>query len=130
MALRFKQRGDEVDMIVTSTAQRARSTADAYVEALHLRDEQYTQEPTLYHPTPAAINAVVNQLSNRFASVMLFGHNPGFSEAVQHFVGGPYMDMPTCSIARIDFMVDDWALVSRDMGQLIWFDYPKASDLI
>jgi phosphohistidine phosphatase len=135
MAELFRQRNEPVDLLLSSTALRAITTAQAYARALgaseldRFRPEaprpQLVRTPELYHPTPTTILRVVNGLPGEVRRVMLFGHNPGFTEAVEYFSSDDIGNMPTCGIVRIDLPVPDWAHVGRDLGTLVWFDHPK-----
>lgn len=125
MARLFKDRGDPVDMIVSSPANRAITTARAFARELRIGDDHFVQEPLLYHANVPIIASVVTRLPNDASRVMFFGHNPGFSEVVEHFSNDSAGDMPTCGIVRIDFVVDAWTELTRDLGTLVWFDYPK-----
>lgn len=135
MAQRFKERGLPVDLLVSSTAVRARATADAYAAALGVtvverfdpaapRPQMFI-EPRLYHPAVRTIEELANALPAAATEVMFFGHNPGFTEVVHWFTGEDIGNMPTSGIARITFAVDDWAAVARGNGHLDWLDHPK-----
>lgn len=126
MARLFKERNEPVDRIVSSTALRALTTARSFARTLQLDAARFALEPRLYHASTATINHVVNALPVDARRAMLFGHNPGFTEVLEHFTGEGLLNMPTCGLARIDFLVDDWALVGKHMGTLVWFDHPKA----
>lgn len=125
MAKRFKQRGQAVDLLVSSTATRALSTARFFATELKMEGERFTQELMLYHAGVPTIAEIVSLLPDSAERVMMFGHNPGLSEAVDYFCTEGVGDLPTCGLVRIDFVADKWAQVGRDLGTLVWFDYPK-----
>ncbi len=125
MAQVFRERGEPVDLLVTSTAVRALTTANAFARELSMQGPRLLHEPRLYHASVGTINQVVNALPASAQRVMLFGHNPGFTEILEHFTGEYVDNVPTCGMARIDFTVNEWDLVGRDLGTLVWFDYPK-----
>lgn len=125
MACRFKERAEPLDLIVTSDANRALTTARAFATELGISGDRFLVEPHLYHSNPPTIARIACALPDGAASAMLFGHNPGFSEAVDYFAGDGPGDMPTCGLVRIDFDADHWREVSRGTGTLVWFDYPK-----
>lgn len=124
MAKIFRERGEPVDLIVTSPAVRALTTARFFARELKL-ENAFVQEPRLFHATYTTINAIVNALPANAQRVMLFGHNPGFTEVLAHFTGEYVDNLPTCGLARIDFTLNEWELAGRDLGTLVWFDYPK-----
>ena len=125
MARLFRERGEPVDRIVSSDANRALTTARAFARELHLADDRFVQEPHLYHANVSTIARVVNALPDSVQRAVLFGHNPGFTAAVEHFSSEDIGNLPTCGMVRIDFTVGEWRQVMRDLGTLTWFDYPK-----
>src|SRR5579863_6516167 len=66
--------------LISSPALRAITTAHAFAEALGQRHEDVRLEPRIYEATPAALLSLVQQLDDADAQVLLFGHNPGFSD--------------------------------------------------
>jgi len=125
MAKRFVERGGTADLIVTSNAARALQTAKAFATELGLKGDRFLLEPDLYHASPQTIARVTSEMPDSAQRVILFGHNPGISEAVEHFCGEGVGDMPTCGMVRIDFVASSWNEAGRDLGTLVWFDYPK-----
>ncbi|MFN3874399.1 MAG: SixA phosphatase family protein, partial [Flavobacteriales bacterium] len=109
MARFFHQRGEPIDLIVTSDAHRALATARCFAEELSLGGERFRIDPALYHASARTIAALVARLPDEAPRVMLFGHNPGFTEAVDFFASEGPANMPTCGLARIDFPVRAWA---------------------
>ncbi|HQV74469.1 MAG: histidine phosphatase family protein [Flavobacteriales bacterium] len=125
MANLLMERGERVDAIVTSPANRALTTARAFATALDIPDARFKQDRAIYHAERSTLVHVVNNLPNDAQRVLLFGHNPGFSELLYHLADAGVRVMPTCGLARIDFALDDWGAVARNTGNLVWFDYPK-----
>lgn len=125
MAGMFKQRGEPVDMLVSSPANRAISTARFFAKELGVRPEQLREEPGIYEAERSKLVRIVNALPDGAERVMLFGHNPGFSEVLEYLSESGSGDMPTCAIARIDLLVDAWSAVGKSTGTLVWLDYPK-----
>lgn len=125
MAHQFSMRGEPLDMIVTSTATRAFSTANAFVEALGVPVDRFQQNATIYHADIAALMAVVQSLPPLAQRVMLFGHNPGFTHLLDRLCDAGITNLPTCGLVRIDMTVDDWSSITKHSGTLVWFDYPK-----
>lgn len=125
MARYFKERGEPIDLIVSSDAARAQSTAKSFRNELRVEDERYRLEHKLYHASVQAIAQVVAALPDSAQRAMIIGHNPGLSEAVLHFSSENLGDLPTCALVRIDFVADEWKATGRDLGTLVWFEHPK-----
>lgn len=114
-----------LDHIVCSPALRARSTASYMAEGLGFDDEEVEEDAELYFCGAATFVAVAKSLSNRQHCVMLVGHNPDISSALELFTGEFHEDLPTCAVAIVQWPVDSWQLLGEESGQLQVLDYPK-----
>jgi phosphohistidine phosphatase len=125
MAQTFQQRGEPVELIVSSPANRALTTAGFFASSIGIAKQAFTQERTIYLADRHTLAHIVSQLPNEAHRVMLFGHNPGFTELTNHLSDAGIDNLPTCGLVRIDFAVDDWQHISKGSGTLVWFDHPK-----
>lgn len=125
MAQVFKDRGEPVDLIMSSPANRALTTAHFFAEALRIGGDRFVQERLIYHAERHTLAHIVSQLPNTADRVMLFGHNPGFTDVLNHLSDAGVDNLPTCGLVRIDFAVTDWQHTGKGAGTLVWFDYPK-----
>lgn len=125
MAKTFKQRGEPVELMVSSPAKRARTTARSFAEALGTNKERSVEEPSIYLADRTTLAQIVQRLPNEVSRAMLFGHNPGFTDLVNYLSDAGVDNLPTCGIVRIDFAVNDWQHIGKGSGTLVWFDYPK-----
>jgi phosphohistidine phosphatase len=112
--------GWHVDLVVCSTARRARQTAKPVVAALSCR-VQY--EEALYAAIPSRLLEIVRTLSDRNVSVMLVGHNPSLEEFTA-MLCGQSPDYPTAALGAIDLSLDRWDEVSPGCGTLAAFVTP------
>ena len=106
MAARLAETGFRPEALLSSTALRARTTADAFAAALATT---VTLVPDLYGAPPSTLLAVASQSGRR--RVMLVAHNPGMTELAEALSGGGVGEMPTCAVARFRWDDDDWAVV-------------------
>ncbi len=124
MAKRLKDTLSSVDLIVSSPALRAKATAIFFSEVYSFKKDEVVLDLRIYEAGLSQLLQVVNELDDRFHTILLFGHNPGFSELTT-YLGGLHIEMPTCSIAELDFDLKSWSLLSANTGKLSSFDYPK-----
>lgn len=112
------------DLILCSTAVRAKETAEIVVEKLGYEKEiRYLRD--LYMCEPEDFIEKLQELENSFEKVMLIAHNPGL-EAYLQIVDGEIEALPTSALAYMVLAVDDWAdLTIESMGDLIGFWTPK-----
>jgi phosphohistidine phosphatase len=94
------------DVIVTSTAKRARKTAELVAEACGCQGELVVRSD-LYHATPEVWMQVVRNLPETASRVLCIGHNPAVEEVLAHWTG-EVVGMPTAAIAHLALDVETW----------------------
>lgn len=124
MAKVFAEKNPGIDLIVSSPANRALTTAEYFAEALGIAKEQIIVDERIYHASTDQLLQVINCIDDRYNNVILFGHNPGFTYIAEK-ISGDWLTMATCAIAGIDLHVDSWSAVSMNTGTLFLHDYPK-----
>jgi len=114
--------GRAPDLVLTSTAVRARTTAELASEAGQWRCRIELVD-SLYGADPRAVVAMVaaRQLPDR---VMVVGHEPTLSALVAVLVGGGRIEMPTAAVACVGFE-GNWSGLEPGRGQLLWLVIPK-----
>jgi phosphohistidine phosphatase len=103
----LKKKGLVPDIIISSTAIRARATAEAVAKASSYKGEIVLNK-SLYAAGPDAYLNVMHHLSNEYVRALIIGHNPGLEELVEMLTGEIHL-MPTCSLAHVKFRVDKWS---------------------
>ena len=128
MAERLKTKSVFPELIVSSRAVRALSTAKHFADVYKVPYDKIQQELSIYEANTTALLQVVNQLNNDSSIVAMFGHNPGLTEFVNYLTDAKIYDLPTASVTVIHFPFDNWSMVSQRTGTLLLFDYPKNSE--
>ncbi|MDR2322630.1 MAG: histidine phosphatase family protein [Microbacterium sp.] len=121
MARRLRDEGVGLQRIVSSTAIRARSTADAYAAAFGLA---VVEEPALYAASDRTILGVASVLPDDVEVAMLVGHNPGMADAVAELTGS-FVEFPTCAIAECAVDVTSWSELVEGSGALLRLRTPR-----
>lgn len=122
MAQRFDNKLEPVDLLMSSPANRAITTANVFASVLGNAPVHEIDE--LYLATPRMLLAIIDRLPDGVRHAMLFGHNPGVSELVEELTGNGPGDLPTCAIVRIDFDMDSWMEAATGHATLRWCDLP------
>lgn len=113
------------DIIYSSSAKRALTTANIIAEKLEYPIESIVVKDRIYEAATRDLVNIINEIDDKFESAMLFGHNPTFT-VLSNLLTDKYIDnMPTCSVAVINLSVNSWKEVESDCGKLIAFEYPK-----
>ena len=119
----IQDRGLEFDLVLCSTAIRARETIELVSKYAKLRTELRFDE-RIYEVTVAQLLEIVSQLENDRKSVLLVGHNPGFEELLQVFSGADHR-FPTASLAKIKLKISTWSDPFDRKTSLEWLARPK-----
>lgn len=125
MGKQLKKRGEHADLMVSSTANRAISTARLIAHELDYSLNKIKQNDALYHASVATWLKEVNGLPDEKKTVMVFGHNDGITAFANYLTDEGIGNIPTCGIVKIDFDFDTWKMVSKGTGTMDYFDYPK-----
>ena len=126
MGARLAQRRDRPDLIVSSPAVRALTTARIIARNLDYARKDIVVEERLYGADVGELLDVIRSADDSAATLMLFGHNPGLTELANHLGPRPIPNLPTCGVLHLRFGTDAWALVGYARGDEILFDFPKS----
>ena len=114
------------DLIISSPAARALHTAIIYARQLSFPMHRVRINGLLYHGGSGGILEMLQQLDQRFDSVMVVGHNPTFTNMVNQLSNGDLDNLPTSGVATIDFDIDGWEnLHAESRGTLTNIATPK-----
>jgi phosphohistidine phosphatase len=119
----IQDRGLEFDLVLCSTAIRARETIDLVTKYAKLRTELRFDE-RIYEATVAQLVEIVSQLENERKSVLLIGHNPGFEDLLHVFSGADHR-FPTASLAKIKLKISKWSDPFDHKASVDWIIRPK-----
>ena len=100
------------ELIISSPANRAKSTAHLVAQGLTIPLEKIVLDATLYGACLYDVLRIVTSLNDHLATVMLFGHNPTFTDVVNHF-GNPMLHLPTCGCVGFDLETEEWRQLNK-----------------
>lgn len=103
MARRLADSGFRPERILSSTAVRARTTAEAFASAL---SAPLVLDAELYGAPGAKLLAAA--AATTLPRVMVVAHDPGMTVLADRLSGGGIGAMPTCAVARFVWDTDDW----------------------
>ena len=126
MAKKLKKEGVLPELIISSSANRALETAHLFARYLDYPPHEIMVKDALYNEmSPEALLYLVRQVGDKYKSIMLFGHNPAFTDFASYLVRGFDEDIPKTGVVGIQFQKDSWKEVSKGSGRLEFFEYPK-----
>ena len=124
MGRRLHARGIRPDVIRSSTALRARTTAFLIAEELGLAADAVVLDERLYGSSSARVLDLVAELEAGVSVAMIVAHDPGLSD-LAFDLSGTIEHMPTCAVAEFSFEVDDWAQLDQADPVDVRFDTPR-----
>jgi len=125
MGRRLSDRRVSPDALISSTALRARTTAEIMAGSINYPKDRIVLDRALYHASATELQEYIGGLDDSHFSVMLFGHNPGMTSLVSHLFGLALDNLPTCGVVHLNFSVESWAEASRSMPCEATIDFPK-----
>ena len=112
------------DLILSSSAKRARATAELVAEESGCENEVQLSRD-LYAASPEAYLEALAGLEDGLERVMLVGHNPGLEELLE-ILTGSYEPLPTAAFAQVQLPIQRWQELSEEtQGKLIRVWRPK-----
>ena len=126
MGERLARRGCDPDLLMSSSADRALETAKAVAEKLGYPRERIRVEKRIYHARVDELLAAIRGVDASVKTLMMFGHNPGFTDLANLLGPRDLFNMPTCAVLHLRFDSDTWATVGDVPGDEVRYDYPKS----
>jgi len=119
------------ELAVASNARRARQTLEQALGAFpgHVA---HLIENTIYNATEDHLLEILRQSPDRVETLLVVGHNPGFSELASALAGAGdpaelkrlRMKYPTATLAVLEFSCDSWAQAAFGGATLARFVTP------
>ena len=120
----MKKNNFNPDLIITSSAVRAKDTADLLAEALGYKGKIVVSDD-LYMGEPADYMKILQGIKDKYDSVLIVGHNPGL-EAYLQIIDGEIEALPTAGLGYLMLAIDEWSEITLEtMGDLVGFWKPK-----
>ena len=123
---RLARRDVKPDLIVSSPARRALTTAEIIARKLDYKLKDIVVDDRLYAGEADDLLNVIHKLGDKLERVMLFGHNPELTE-LTHRLSGKITHMPTCAVAEFTFIAKSWSNIGKAKPTKVALDYPKKS---
>ncbi len=120
---RLAKAGVKPDLILSSSAKRALTTARIIAKELGYKRKSIVVDDRLYAAEADVVLDVIQRLDNEAGCVMLFGHNPELTE-LAHRLSGKITRMPTCAVAEFTFDVNSWSRIGKVKPTTADVSYP------
>ncbi len=101
-------------LIICSTAKRARQTAKLMAEAAGFEGE-IALEPTLYEAGPMGYIQALQSIDESYQRVLVVGHNPGLEVLLEVLTGEAHW-LTTAALACIELPISAWPETQEYVG--------------
>ncbi|ADR34335.1 putative phosphohistidine phosphatase, SixA [Sulfuricurvum kujiense DSM 16994] len=125
MGSHLADKGIRPDLILSSPALRAKTTAKAFAKALSYPPESIRYDHALYACDALTILSLIRGVSADIDTLFVFGHNPEFTKCANLITGGDIDNIPTCGVVEMRLKNDSWESIGENSAELRSFDYPK-----
>ena len=124
MGKRLAKRGVQPDLILSSPAVRALTTAESIARKLDYMRRDIVVDDRLYAVEADELLDVIRKVGDRLKCVMLVGHNPELTE-LAHRLSSKITYLPTCAVAEFTFDAKSWSRIGKDRPVKVALDCPR-----
>ncbi|MCK4691342.1 MAG: histidine phosphatase family protein [Desulfuromonadales bacterium] len=127
MGQRLATCGWKADRLISSPAERALKTANLIARQLNYPEKKIATDQKIYAAGLHSLIDVIHTLDNADEHIVLFGHNPGFSELGQWLNPAAPDQLPTCAVLTFELPVKGWGEITGGCATILNYDFPKLS---
>ncbi len=139
MAGILKKKSVKIDLILSSPANRALTTAKIFAKEVGIPETKIITNENIYGANKNDLLKVLLETDDTVNNLMLFGHNPGLTYLSNYicdfsqrdvrrtpYGGFPETDnIPTCGIIGMQLDFDSWKYIGSKSCSFKFFEYPK-----
>lgn len=125
MGRRLADRGLAPDVVLSSTAVRALTTAELMAEAIGVERERIVADERLYATSAAGLLEVIGELDSSVQTAMVVGHNPEMTSLAQRFTD-EIGHLPTCAVVEFRFDADAWDELDEGLVRDVHVEAPRS----
>jgi phosphohistidine phosphatase len=125
MARQLKIGRNIPEAFITSPANRALHTASIFLNVFEASFDRLKIDPTIYSNGTEGILKLIKSQPSTIRKLMIFGHNPDFSDIARSFVKQPLFEIPSCGVVILTFDTLNWSEISQENLKNEIFHFPK-----
>jgi phosphohistidine phosphatase len=110
------------DQIFSSKAVRAKETSEL-VQKIVFPSQKIEVVEELYTFSHYLLDNWIRKLDNQLQNVLIFGHNPAFTDVTNQLGNEMMYNLPTSGFVWLQFESDDWKTISK--GKTVQLILPK-----
>ena len=135
MAKRLREELIAPDLVISSPATRALSTAHIFADVLRFPIKHITLKAAIYDSTNSDLFlGIIQGIENKHHSILLIGHEPTLSEFASCLIKDFHASIPKAGVVGVTFDKTSWQDIAPGEGTITLFDFPtnklKKNDVI
>lgn len=112
------------DLIYTSPALRAFSTAKIFAAEFNMPKKKIIIDENIYHANAPDLLQLISELPDTADRIFMIGHNPELTELCNIMSAQSTEDLRTCSILGMKFDIERWNEISGKKGTVFCEESP------
>lgn len=125
MAERLVKQNKIPDKIISSPANRALHSATIFSRVFNYPYHEIQINEKIYSAGTHQMLDIIKDVPREIDSLMIFGHNPTFTDLANYFIENEIDNVPTTGIVDILFEINSWVDIEKIKMKDWYFDYPK-----
>ena len=126
MAAKLKSREKDPGQIITSPAFRAIETALIFSGVFGISPDKIIINSNIYFNIDQnSLMTILKNTPEEIDTIMLFGHNPSFTELPELLGRESFGVLPKSGIVCLSFKTKTWSGINRNEGHIEYFLKPK-----
>jgi phosphohistidine phosphatase len=110
------ERKFQLDMMIKSPSHRTMETARIITQSLDVKEEQIHE--SIYESSVDNLLDLIQRLPDRYAEVMIIGHNPSLTSLLAYLTGDFNVSLSPGMMAVVSFDLTEWKMLSKGTGYL------------
>jgi len=123
VSLKFKDFQLIPDKVISSTAKRAKTTAQIFLKNLEIDSAKLELNKKLYDFSGESLIKTIKEIPDNFNVLMIFGHNNALTDFVNTFGDMSIENVPTSGLVVIEFLAESWKHIYK--GQTLKVIFPR-----
>lgn len=111
--------------IISSPAIRALHSSTIFARVFGYPYPNIELHEDIYFADKTTMLNLIKGVHEPHESLMVFGHNPTFTDLANHFLKNPLDNLPTTGVVWLKFETNSWAKIDKSNLVEYFFDYPK-----
>ena len=114
-----------VDLLISSSSKRTKLTSNIFIDKININEIEYRDD--FYHSSSENIISILEKINNSFKSVIIIGHNPGFTDLVNKLTNINLFNLPTTGVVIVNLNIKNWdqILIKNTGYEISWIKFPK-----